>query len=273
MVDFDCVVRAPSPVQAERSSAGTNLPGSSKTAIIAALEREVRPLVKHWRIATRQFQGRRFKFFERDRAVLVCGGIGAEAARIATEAIISLYHPVLIQSVGFAGGLDSTLRVGNIFVPGCVVDARDGSKLDIGSGTGTLLSAPSVAGSAQKAKFASAYGANAIDMEAAAVGRVAESHGIKFQAVKAISDEHDFDLPQMQSFIRPDGTFRSIHFAAFAALRPWLWIKVSRLAKNSAAASKALCRWLDQQNPNYDKLDNSGHGPHQMEMEHQQPGV
>ena len=249
------------------------MPGSGKIAIIAALEREVRPLVKHWHIATRQFDGRQFKFFQRDRAVLICGGIGAEAARRAAEAIISLYHPVLIQSAGFAGALDSTLKMGNIFIPGCVIDASDGSKLDIGSGMGTLLSAPTVAGSAQKAKFASAYGANAIDMEAAAVGRVAQAHGIQFQAAKAISDEHDFDLPPMQSFVSPDGRFRSIPFALFVALRPWLWIKVARLAKNSAEASRALCEWLNHQNDNSEKLDNSGRGSHPIGMERPQSRV
>ena len=226
--------------------------------------------MKHWRIAMRQFEGSEFKFFELDRAVLVCSGIGAEAARRAAEAIISLYHPVLIQSAGFAGALDSTLKMGNIFIPGCVIDASDGSKLVIGSGTGTLVSVSTIAGSAAKAKFASGYSANAIDMEAAAVGRVAQSHGIQFQAVKAISDEHDFDLPPMQSFVSPDGRFRSIPFAVFVALRPWLWIKVARLAKNSAEASKALCEWLNHQNDNSDKLDNSGPGSHPIGMEHPQ---
>lgn len=249
------------------------LRGQNKVAIVAALEREVSPLIRHWYSEERGYSGRKFRFFQRDRAVLVCGGIGAEAARRAAEAIIGLYHPVLIQSVGFAGALDSTLKVGNIFIPGCVIDASDGSKLDIGSGMGTLLSAPTVAGSIQKAQFASVYRANAIDMEAAAVGRVAQAHGIQFQAAKAISDEHDFDLPPMQSFISPDGRFRSIPFAGFVALRPWLWIKVARLAKNSAEASKALCEWLNHQNDNSEKLDNSGRGSHPIGMERPQSRV
>ena len=58
----------------------------SRIAIVAALEREVRPLVKQWRMTEKQHDQRRFQFFENDRAVLVCGGIGGEAARRATEA-------------------------------------------------------------------------------------------------------------------------------------------------------------------------------------------
>ena len=57
-----------------------------KVAMVAALEREVRPLIKHWHGVEREYEGRRFKFFENGDTVLICGGMGAEAARRATEA-------------------------------------------------------------------------------------------------------------------------------------------------------------------------------------------
>src|SRR5579864_5473839 len=60
---------------------------TSRVAIVAALEREVRPLVKGWRVREQEFDGRHFRFFERDNFVLVAGGIGAEAARRAAEAV------------------------------------------------------------------------------------------------------------------------------------------------------------------------------------------
>ena len=64
--------------------------------------------------------------------MLVCSGIGREAARRATEAIINLYAPVLVQSVGFAGALDPTLKVGTVLTPVCVIDAKDGSRIEAG---------------------------------------------------------------------------------------------------------------------------------------------
>ena len=85
--------------------------------MVAALEREVRLLVKRWRRIEREHEGRSFTFFESGQAVLVCGGIGAEAARRATEAVIALYQPELVLSVGFAGALDPGLKVGEIFSP------------------------------------------------------------------------------------------------------------------------------------------------------------
>jgi adenosylhomocysteine nucleosidase len=164
----------------------------------------------------------------------------------------------MIMSVGFAGALDPTLKVGNIFLPRFVIDAKDGSRVETSSGTGTLLTVSSVAGADQKAKCVKDYGAAAIDMEAAAVAHTAQSQSIPFMAVKAISDEYDFDLPPMERFIRQDGQFRTAAFAAFIAIRPWLWARPVRLAGNTAKASRALCSWLDQYHHDAEKLENSG---------------
>jgi len=249
--------RALLPVQAEQTSAETNLPYSYKLAIVAALEREVRPFVKNWRIIKREHEGRRLTFFERDHTVVVCGGIGADAARRATEAIFSFYNPALILSVGFAGALDPTLKVGNIFQPRFVIDAKDGSRVETRAGTGTLLTISGIAGDEQKAKYLTDYGAAAIDMEATAVARAAQLHSMPFMAVKTISDEYNFDLPPMERFVSPEGQFRTAAFAVFIAIRPWLWVGTMRLARNSEKASTALCAWLDQYHRDAEKLQNS----------------
>jgi len=63
----------------------------SRIAIIAAMEREVRPLIRSWKVRTvsaMEHGGRRYRLFDNGEATLVCGGIGAEAARRATEAVI-----------------------------------------------------------------------------------------------------------------------------------------------------------------------------------------
>jgi hypothetical protein len=48
----------------------------------------------------------------------------------------------------------------------------------------------------------------------------------------------------MERFIDSNGQFRQGRFAWFTALRPWLWPRVARLARNSNRASLALCDWL-----------------------------
>ena len=177
----------------------------SKIAMVAALEREVGPFIESCARIQREHEGRTFTFFERGDRVVVCGGIGLTAARRAAEAVIALYCPALVQSVGFAGALDAKLRIGDLFLPSQVLDARDGSRTQLVGGEGTLVTFMSVAGAQQKAKLAQVYGARAVDMEAAAVATAARAHGIQFGVVKVISDELDFEMPGMADFISSEG--------------------------------------------------------------------
>jgi adenosylhomocysteine nucleosidase len=216
-------------------------------AAVAALEREVAPLVRSWHVSDQEHGGRTYRFFESANVVVVCGGMGFEAARRATEAVIALYRPAVVLSVGLAGALDEKLRVGDLIQPRHVVDARDGSRTDTGSGTGVLVSFSAVAGAEQKAKLAKSYGAQAVDMEAAAVAKGAEARGLRFAAIKAISDEVGFAMPPMDRFIAPDGRFRTRSFAFYAAKRPFIWPDVLRLAQNSAKAARALSARLQSQ--------------------------
>lgn len=215
-----------------------------RIAFVAAMEREIAPFVRGWNLSEREHEGRRFRFFEDKDVVLVCGGIGGENARQATEAVILFYRPASVQSVGLAGALDSKLKVGMVFSPHWVVDVRDGSRADTAKGDGVLVSASEIAGVAQKAKFVRAYGAQAVDMEAASVARGAAAHGLPFSALKAISDESDFVMPPMAQFISHDGVFRTKSFVLFALFRPWVWGKMVRLGVDSARAVRALCAEL-----------------------------
>jgi adenosylhomocysteine nucleosidase len=227
-----------------------------RIGIVAAMEREVWPLVRHWSARKREFDARPFRFFENERAVLVCAGMGAEAARSAAEAMIQLYHPAALQSVGFAGALDPTLEVGTLLGVKRVIDARDGSKAEAAGGYWTLLTVESISGAAEKARLAASYGAHAVDMEAAAVARAAEAHQLPFLALKVVSDRYDFDVPSFQRFVGSRGDFRSARFVAFAAVRPWVWARVLLLARNSAKARNALCSWLEQYNYPAEKVEN-----------------
>jgi len=222
-----------------------------KVAIVAALEREIAPLVrgsgsrsKDWRVREQEAGGRRFRFFEKGDVVMVCGGIGAEAARRAAEAVIALYAPKVVFSAGFAGALDPGLRVADIIQPGRVVNAGDGSSVKLNRGEGVLVSFGAVASAAQKAKLRASFGAKAVDMEAASVARAAEARGVGLAVVKVISDEFDFSFPAMERFVDPSGRFLEGRFTRFVALRPWLWPRVLQLARNSGRASRALCDWL-----------------------------
>jgi adenosylhomocysteine nucleosidase len=116
---------------------------------------------------------------------------------------------------------------------------------------------------AQKLKLARAYGAQAVDMEAAAVARGAQARGVAFGAYKVISDDSDFEIPAMDRFIR-EGKFRALAFVIYTAIRPWLWRRVIRLARNSSRAAETLCRWLVQYNAGAESLENKPAELHPM---------
>jgi adenosylhomocysteine nucleosidase len=216
-----------------------------RLAIVAAWEREVRPLVKSWRVTDKEHDGRRFRFFENGEVVVVCGGIGAAASRRASEAVIAIFDPKIICSAGFAGALDPKLRVGDVVRPSSVINAGDGSRTVVEGGEGVLVSFESVASPAQKSKLRDSFGADTVDMESATVARAAEARGKGFTVVKAVSDEIDFEFPAMERFVDAEGQFSQGRFAGYAAVRPWLWRRVMRLARNSNRASRALCAYLD----------------------------
>jgi adenosylhomocysteine nucleosidase len=216
-----------------------------KIAIVAAMEREVAPLIRRWEIRILEHGGRQHRLFEKGNVVLICSGIGAEAARRATEAVIQEARPVRVLSVGFAGALDATLKPPDVFEPRTVINVADGVRTETASGQGTLVSYAAVAGREQKQRLASAYGAAAVDMEAAAVAEGAQARGIEFAALKAISDPADFSMPETERFVASDGQFRTAKFALHVAVRPWLWGSTITLARNSAKASRALCAAIE----------------------------
>jgi adenosylhomocysteine nucleosidase len=215
-----------------------------RIAIVAALEREVRPLVKGWRAVHSETQGRRITFFENGDLVVVCGGIGGERARRAAEAVIAQYAPAAIYSAGFAGALTPELKIGDLLRPRRVINAADGSSVTLEGGNGVLVTFGAIAGPEQKKNLREAYAAQAVDMEAAAVAQAAQARGVKFAAVKVISDEVDFVFPSMERFVSATGEFSEWKFALFAGIRPWLWTRVAQLMRNSAKASRVLCEQL-----------------------------
>ena len=228
-----------------------------KIGVVAALEREVRPLIAGWRVVRRTWDGREFKFFESEDAVVVCGGIGSTAARRACEAVCASYDLRLVISAGFAGALVRELRVGNVVIPGRVIDAGDGSSVVAGTGPQALVSVAEMATVARKRVLGSKYGAVAVDMEAAAVAKGAGLRGVRFGAVKVISDEIDFEIPVVEGSVDSQGLFHEGRFLAGVAARPWIWGRVAKLARDSSLASDKLAEALRGELVGFSELPHS----------------
>jgi adenosylhomocysteine nucleosidase len=102
------------------------------------------------------------------------------------------------------------------------------------------VTTPRVADAAEKQRLAAAYGAALVEMEAAAIARLAQMREIPFYCVKGISDGYSDKLPDFNRFILPNGRFRLAAFVLFALLRPRHWLPLMRMGENSKSASRRI---------------------------------
>jgi adenosylhomocysteine nucleosidase len=213
-------------------------------AIIAALPREVKHLVRGWQV--HRLPGKIFAY-SNDGAIVVCAGMGASRAALAVQAAMSLRPITALFSVGLAGACDPSLRVGEIVRAGVVVDTQTGERFSNSQFQQVVVSAADIASVDEKRRLFASYGASAVDMEAATVARLAQAQGVDFRAIKAISDEATFELQELARFATHDGQFRETAFAMHAAVRPGMWRTLVQLAGNGKRAVEALTAELESQ--------------------------
>jgi adenosylhomocysteine nucleosidase len=215
-----------------------------RAAIIAALPGELKPLVRGWR--RRATSARGVQMWSRtdgnDEAIAVCGGMGAEAALRSFGAADALGPLDVVLSVGWAGALDRGMNAGECYVASDVIDARTGERFALANGVGkiSVVTTAHVADEAEKRRLRESYGAALVDMEAAAVARLAQMRGLPMHCFKAVSDDADAQLPDLNPFISDRGQLRLLPFLAHVAVRPRFWVPLARLGRNSAKAADAL---------------------------------
>lgn len=217
--------------------------GKTKLGIVAALEREVSPLVASWSRRVVAQGGHEWPLWESENAVLICVGTGLERAYLGTKVLVETARPEVVTSIGFAGAVAQGVAVGDIFVPSEVLQLTNGGRFQTEFGKGLLATLEDVAGPDLKRDLAIRFGVGAVDMEAAGVAKAADEAGRRFLAVKVISDAVDDDVAFVGQFVEPEG-FHTERFVAHIAVRPRLWPAVARLARNSSVASKALGRFM-----------------------------
>ena len=220
-----------------------------RIGIIAALPGELQPLVRRWQKMPAA-RGSGISIWQRgrgvdereDEVIAVCAGMGAPAARRAFVAAEFLGSLDLVVSVGWAGALIAECEPGECFAASEVIDAQTGERFALTDGQPKLrvVTAARVADEPEKRRLAATYGAALVEMEAAAVARLAQMRGIPIVCFKAVSDEVDAVLPDLNPFIDISGKLRLAQFLAHVALRPRYWAALGRLGRNSAAAAQSL---------------------------------
>jgi adenosylhomocysteine nucleosidase len=222
---------------------------SCRVAIVAAMERELKPLIHDWPLNILTVGGKPLVCYAKGDTVAVISGMGSKRAEQAARAVVERYQPQILVSAGVAGALIRSLKVGNVVLPNVIVDGATGIeyRCAVGGqviGGGVLVSTFEIAGKASKAELVECFHALLVDMEAAGVAKVAMEKEVGFRCVKAISDEYDFAMPPLGRFVGADGNFQTGKFARWVAVRPQYWPATLALGRNTRRAVRALCGWL-----------------------------
>lgn len=217
----------------------------TRTALIAALPGELKHIVVGWK-HTRRDGVDLWSYRDENLWVAACAGAGLAAATRAFAAVEQDAPIDLVFSIGWVGALKPGLAPGSAHNIGGVIDAQTGERFrcDADAGDLWLVTSPVVAGEEEKQRLAETYAASLVDMEAAAVARLAQMRGIPFYAIKGVSDGFHDKLPDFNPFIAPDGHFRTARFTLYALLRPWHWPALVRMGENSKRASSGIAAAL-----------------------------
>lgn len=185
-------------------------------------------------------------------------GAGPNNAQRSAEQLLDRGVRRLI-SWGCAAGLKESMRPGDITLPNCIVDAN-GNVIQVSTSwhshaarllqgasglpikIGTLIESKClIAESSEKIRVHSETGAIALDMESAAIAKVAQRQKADFIAIRAVADPVTMSLPNSvsqaltdQGDIQLDKLFRSL------ARRPWEIPSLIQLGRNFHRAKKAL---------------------------------
>ena len=220
----------------------------TRVAIIAAMPGELKPAVRGWPHSTRgniHFWAQRNP---EEEWIAACAGAGLAAATRAFAAIEDGGPIDLVLSIGWAGALSAQCAAGQAYNLAGVIDAVTGERFNCEAGAGPywLVTSPRVADEAEKRHFAALYKAALVDMEAAAIARLAAARGIPFYCIKGVSDSLEAQLPDFNRFIDPQGQFRTPRFVLFALLHPWLWPTLVRMGENIRKASQSMAERLHE---------------------------
>lgn len=220
----------------------------TRLGIVVAISAEARCL------ATRRINPGELTEIDRGIWLWLCG-IGADRAQRAAEMLLDAGAGALL-SWGTAAGLDPTLRPGHPVLPATILSCA-GDRLRVDAGwharlcqslagypvkTGPLAeSAGVVAAAADKTRLFQSTGAIAVDMESAAVARVAKCAGVPSMAIRVVADPAGRSIPSaVIDSINANGRLELRKLGQAIFRRPQLLAALLRLHRDSRAAYAML---------------------------------
>jgi len=247
------------PGAAASTSGSENAPADRIIGIVCALHLEVAPFLSRTRqLKTESGNGFHFRGC-RWNEIQICvveGGTGDQRARQATQALIDAFRPPYVLSVGFSGALVPELKKGEIVVADGVTSADGQTRLAIdiqmaadpahGLHVGHLCMTDHIVRQvSEKRALAETTGAIAVDMESLGVARVCQERGVRFLAVRVISDDLSSDLPpEVLALLGPKGSIRAGALFGSILKRPGCVKDLWALRESAQLAAERLGQFL-----------------------------
>ncbi len=179
-------------------------------AVLFALEREAAPFRKLARGLP--------------RVSISVSGVGHTHAREAASRLLNdSPTPYLVIAAGFCGALVPSLRVGDVVTSPRIFTAKH------------LISTPQ-----EKRRVGELYGADAVDMESAAIAEVCAERGVPFRAVRAVSDTVDTALSPELVRLLSGGNVSPWKAIRALVRKPALLVEFRRLARDTKLAARTL---------------------------------
>jgi nucleoside phosphorylase len=181
-----------------------------------------------------------------DLSILLTG-IGRQNAEKSLREFLATHSPKLVLSCGFAGGLNPDLKLGEV-----VFETSDETlcvKL-LGAGAKPLkiVCADRIATTvAAKKKLRDETGADAVEMESAAILAICRERGLPCATVRVISDAADEDLPlDFNALSKPDKNLNFGKLFLAIAKSPGKIGALMELQKKTKLAAENLAQVLSK---------------------------
>jgi adenosylhomocysteine nucleosidase len=185
----------------------------------------------------------------------VVAGNGTAAGALAAAERLAATGARALLSFGIAAGLDPALRPGALVIPRAVLLRGEARPIDpemlaaLGGATMDLILAKGdlAKDAGAKRQLWQQTGAAALDLESGAVACAAQRHGLRFAVLRAICDPAERALPPAALVaLDQDGAIRSLRVLASVAAAPSQIPALFALARDAAAARRALIRCVAQ---------------------------
>jgi adenosylhomocysteine nucleosidase len=176
-------------------------------------------------------------------------GIGRQNAERAIRHHLQAHTPAAVFTCGFAGGLNPELKGGDVVFASSEDPSATATRLlAAGARPGRFFCADRIAITvAEKKKLRAETGADAVEMESAAIHAVCRERAIPCHTVRVISDSADEDLPlDFNALSRPDKNLDFGKLALAIAKSPGKIGALMELRKRTIFAAARLGRVLEQ---------------------------